>query len=58
LEDTIGISEAISPSRVVKGSQRVHEARSKATETTITKSRIDLRLDHVLHVKAELLDTL
>jgi hypothetical protein len=58
LEDTVVVTKTIAPGRVVKGGEGVHVACSKTTETPVTEGSIDLGLDYVLHVEAELLDAL
>jgi len=58
LEDTVVVSETITPSGVVERGQRVHITSGQASETTVTKSSVDLRLDHILHVETKLFNTL
>lgn len=58
LEDTVVVTETVAPGRVIKGGEGVHVAGSKTTKTSVTEGSVDLRLDYVLHVEAELFDTL
>lgn len=62
LENTVVISNTITPSRDLKGGERVDEASGKSTETTITKGGISLLLIELLevitHVHESLLELL
>lgn len=52
LEDTVAVPEAVTPGRVVEGSQTVEEAGSETTETTVSESSIVLLLDDILDSEA------
>lgn len=57
LEDTVAVPEAVTPGRVVEGSQTVEEAGSETAETTVSESSIVLLFDDILDSEAELGET-
>ena len=57
LEDTVAVPEAVTPGRVVEGSQTVEEAGSETAETTVSESSIVLLLDDILDSEAEVGET-
>jgi hypothetical protein len=58
LEDTISVSQSISPGRDVERSHGVQETGSETTKTTITKSSIVLLLNDVLNAETKFGETL
>ena len=58
LEDTVSISQPISPSRHVKRSQGVQETGSQTTKTAITKSSIVLLINDVFNTETEFSEAL
>ena len=57
LENTIAVSQTITPSRVIEGRQGVQEASSQSTQTTISKRSIMLLVDNVFDTETEILKT-
>jgi hypothetical protein len=57
LEDTIAVSQSITPSWVVEGCQGVQETSSQSTETTISKCSIVLLVDNVFDTETKILKT-
>ena len=58
LEDSIAISETISPGWVVERCERIQETGSQSTKTAITKSSIVLLLDDIFDTEAKICETL
>lgn len=58
LEDTISVSQSVSPGRNVERSHGVQETSSQATKTTIAKSSIVLLLNDVLNAETKFGETL
>lgn len=58
LEDSISVSQPVTPSWVVEGGERVQETGSQSTQTTISKSSIVLLIDDVLDAETKLGKTL
>ena len=58
LEDTVSVSQSISPCRHVEGSHGVQETGSQTTKTTISKSSIVLLLSDVLNPETKIGKTL
>jgi hypothetical protein len=58
LENTISVSQSISPGWHVERSQGVQETGSQTTKTTITKSSIVLLVDDVLNAETEFREAL
>ena len=57
LEDTVSITQAISPSRIVHGSHAIKETSSQAAKTTITESRVVFLGYDILDSEAQILKT-
>ena len=57
LKDTISITQAISPSRVVQGSHAIKETSSQAAETAITESRVVFLGYDILDSETQILET-
>lgn len=53
LEDTIAVSQAISPSGIVETGQTVQETSRKATQATVAQGGVVLLLDDVLDAEAQ-----
>jgi hypothetical protein len=58
LEDSISVSQSVSPSRVVQRGKRVQETSSKTTETTISKCSVVFLLNDVLNAETKVIETL
>lgn len=56
LENTVSVTQTISPSRVVQGRKAVEKTSSKPPETTVTQSSIMLLLNDVLDAETELIN--
>jgi hypothetical protein len=54
LEDTISVSQSISPSWVVERSQGIEEASSQSTEATISKCSIVFLVDDILDSETQI----
>ena len=54
LEDTISVSQSISPSWVVERSQGIEEASSQSTEATISKCSILFLVDDILDSETQI----
>lgn len=57
LEDTVSVTQTISPSRVVQGRKTVKEASSEPSKTTVTQSSIMLLLNDVLDAETKLINS-
>ena len=57
LEDTVSVTQAISPSRVVQCSHAIKETSSQAAETAIAESRVVLLGYDILDSEAQILKT-
>ena len=57
LEDTVAVPEAVTPGRVVEGSQTVEEAGSETAETAVSESSIVFLVDDILDSEAEVGET-
>ena len=57
LKDTISITQAISPGRVIQRGHTVEKTRSQSAETAIAESSVMLLRDDILNSKAEIFKT-
>jgi hypothetical protein len=58
LEDSISVSQSITPGWKVQGSHRVQEAGSETTETTISECSIMFLINDVLDTEAKICQTI
>lgn len=58
LEDTVLVSERVSPERQLLRGRGVQVTRSQTTEATVSEGRVTFFIDEVLEIETELIDTL
>lgn len=58
LEDTISVSKAVSPSRVIERGHTVEETSRKSSKTAITESSIMLLINDILNSESKIGETL
>jgi hypothetical protein len=58
LEDSISISQSVSPGRVVQRGKRVQETSSKTTEATVSKRSIVFLINDILNTETKVRETL
>jgi hypothetical protein len=56
-ENTITVSQSITPSWVVEGRQRVQKTSSQSTETTVSKGSIVLLVDNIFNTETKVRKT-
>jgi len=58
LEDSISVSQSVSPGRVVQRGKRVQETSSKTTETPVSKCSIVFLFNDVLNAETKVIEAL